>query len=222
VIELISAHRRALADALDELTAEQWRGETLCAGWTPAHVLAHQTMPFRISGEDFMAGMQRCGGDFTTYSNEVADRDSRIPPAELVAALRDNAGNPWSPPGGGQTSALSHDVIHGLDIGWPFELEYEIPDRAMTIVLDAITSPLTLGPDDAVAAEIRPGARSETLFGFSLDGIRVRATDLDWSTGEGAELTGHSRDLLMLLAARRVPGDRFAGPAAARFAAPAR
>jgi uncharacterized protein (TIGR03083 family) len=201
MIELISAHRRALADALDGLTVDQWRGESMCAGWSPAHVLAHQTMPFRLSGEEFMAGMQRCGGDFTAFSDEVADRDSRIPPAELIGTLRDNAGNPWSPPGGGLSGALSHDVIHGLDIGWPLGLRYEIPDRAMTTVLSSVA-----------------GDGQQTLFGVPLDGIQVKATDLDWRTGEGEELTGQSRDLLMLLAGRRVPGDRFAGPGAARIA----
>ena len=52
MMDLIAAHRRALADALSELTPGQWRADSLCAGWTPAHVLAHLTMPFRISGED--------------------------------------------------------------------------------------------------------------------------------------------------------------------------
>jgi uncharacterized protein (TIGR03083 family) len=197
MMELISVHRRALAGALDGLTADQWRGESMCAGWTPAHVLAHQTMPFRISGAEFVAGLQRCGGDFTAYSDEVAERDSRIPPRELVAVLRDNADNPWSPPGGGLAGALSHDVIHGLDIGWPLGLQYEIPDSAMTTILDGIAS--------------------QTLFGFSVEGMRVSATDLDWSFGDGDELTGLSRDLLMLLAGRPVPADRFRGAAAARL-----
>jgi uncharacterized protein (TIGR03083 family) len=183
MMELISAHRRALADALDGLSADQWRGESMCAGWTPAHVLAHQTMPFRISAEEFMAGLHRCGGDFTTFSDQVAQRDSTIPPPDLVAVLRDNADNPWSPPGGGLAGALCHDVIHGLDIGWPLGLQYEIPARAMTTILDAIAS--------------------QTLFGFSLEG--ARATDLDWSWGNGDQYVGESRDLLMLLAGRRVP-----------------
>ncbi len=46
----------------------------------------------------------------------MAGRDSQLPQAELVAALRDNVGNPWKPPGGGYEGALSHDIIHGLDL----------------------------------------------------------------------------------------------------------
>src|SRR5215471_5865423 len=145
MMDLIATHRRSLADALSKLTADQWRGASLCAGWTPVHVLAHLTMPFRISGPDFMAGLQRCGGDFTRFSDEIAARDSQLPPAELIAALRDHAETPWIPPGGGLTGALTHDVIHGLDIAWPLSLAYEIPERATTAVLRALTGTGTGG-----------------------------------------------------------------------------
>ena len=214
MMDVISAHRRALADALENLTPEQWRGESLCAGWTPAHVLAHQTMPFRISEADFMAGMQRCGGDFTKFSDQVAQRDSSIPPAELVAVLRENAENPWAPPGGGLAGALSHDVIHGLDGTWLLGLAHEIPVEAMTMTLDSITGPLALPDDAVVAAEVQPDAERTSLFGFPLDGIRVSASDLDWSVGEGAELRGRGRDLLPLLAGRTIPHQLFTGPGA--------
>jgi uncharacterized protein (TIGR03083 family) len=214
MMDVIAAHRRALADALSQMSADQWHGASLCAGWTPAHVLAHQTMPFRISEAEFMAGIQRCGGDFTAYSDEIAERDSKLPPAELVALLRDNADNPWAPPGGGLAGALSHDVIHGLDISWLPGLEYEIPAQAMTMVLNSITGPLTLPEDAVLAADVQPSTDRTSLFGFPLEGIRVSATDLDWSAGQGAELRGRSRDLLPLLAGRKIGREMFTGPGA--------
>jgi uncharacterized protein (TIGR03083 family) len=205
MMDLIAEHRRSLAAALSTLTAEQWRGPSLCAGWTPAHVLAHLTMPFRISESDFMAGLQRHGGDFTTFSDEIAARDSTLSPTALVEVLLANADNPWAPPGGGLAGALSHDVIHGLDITWPLSLSHKTPAGAMTSVLDSIS-----------AGEIGATADHTTLFGFPLSGIRVRATDLDWSAGDGAELAGRSRDLLPLLAGRLVPRELFHGPGVAR------
>jgi uncharacterized protein (TIGR03083 family) len=221
MMDIIAAHRRALADALDGLSAEQWQGESLCAGWTPAHVLAHQTMPFRITEQDYYAGLQQYGGDFTRFSDEMAEAGSKLPPADLVATLRDNADNPWSPPGGGLSGALSHDVIHGLDITWVAGLPYEIPALAMTTVLDMLTAPLPLDRNEIDAAEVQAAATAAatgaaTIFGFPLDGIRVIATDLDWSAGAGAELSGSSRDLLPLLAGRRIPGEHFRGEGVAR------
>jgi uncharacterized protein (TIGR03083 family) len=199
MMDVIGANRRTLADLLDTLTAEQWRAPSLCAGWTSAHVLAHLTMPFRISEQDFMAGLQRSGGDFTRFSDEIADRDSQLPAADLVAALRDNADTPWRPPGGGLVGALCHDVIHGLDITWPLALAYDIPEQAATTVLDALT-----------------GAGGPPPFGFSLDGIKVATTDLDWSAGDGAELTGLATDLVPLLAGRTIPRELFGGAGATR------
>jgi uncharacterized protein (TIGR03083 family) len=202
MMDLIAAERRELAGVLSGLSADQWQGPSLCAGWTVAHVVAHLTMPFRISEQDFMLALQRAGGRFTELSDEIADRDSRLPQAQLVAVLRANAETPWSPPGGGLAGALSHDVIHGLDIAWPLSIEYPIPGRAMAAVLDSVIS---------------PGDRS--LFGFPLDGIELSATDLGWSAGTGEQLAGRSRDLLLLLAGRQVPHELFDGPGARHLAA---
>src|SRR5260370_39060602 len=114
MMDMIAADRRALADALDEVTTEQWRGGSLCTGWIPAHVLAHMTMPFRISAEDFMAGLQRCGGGFSAFSDEVAETDSPLTPAGPIAAHRDHAEKPWSPPGGRPAGARDHHAIPRL------------------------------------------------------------------------------------------------------------
>jgi uncharacterized protein (TIGR03083 family) len=201
-MDLIAAGRRELADVLGGLSATQWRAPSLCAGWTAAHVVAHLTMPFRISEREFALGMQQAGGRFTDFSDAVASRDSQLPQAELVAALRDNAGNPWAPPGGGLPGALSHHVIHGLDITWPLGIKYPIPDHAMITVLDLIV-----------------GQGDRSLFGFALDGIQLQANDLDWSSGTGAPLVGQSRDLLLLVAGRAVPHDLLSGPGAQRLGA---
>ena len=200
MMDLISAERRELAGVLEGLSAEQWRSPSLCAGWTTAHVVAHLTMPFRITEEEFGRGMAEAHGQFTEFSDAVAARDSELPQAQLAGVLRDNIDNPWGPPGGGQPGALSHDLIHGLDIAWPLSIIYPIPDRAMTTVLDLIA-----GPD------------GQNAFGADLDGIELRATDLDWSSGSGAEAAGPSRDLLLLLARRTLPHDSVTGPGAQRL-----
>jgi uncharacterized protein (TIGR03083 family) len=200
MMDLISAERRELADVLGSLNAEQWRSSSLCAGWTTAHVVAHLTMPFRITEEEFGRGMAEAHGQFTEFSDAVAARDSKLPQAELVGVLRDNVDNPWGPPGGGQQGALSHDLIHGLDVTWPLSITYPIPDRAMATVLDLIAS-----------------QDGQNAFGVDLDGIELLATDLDWASGSGAQATGPSRDLLLLLARRSLPHDAVSGPGAQRL-----
>ena len=83
-MDLIAAERRKLAEVLGGLSAAQWQAPSLCAGWTTAHVVAHLTMPFRISEREFALGMQQAGGDFSTFSDAVACRDSQLPQAELA------------------------------------------------------------------------------------------------------------------------------------------
>lgn len=200
MMDLISAERRGLADVLAGLSPEQWRSPSLCAGWTVAHVVAHMTMPFRISEEEYRRGVAEAHGDFTRFSDAAAARDSQLPQAELVGVLRDNIDNPWAPPIGGQLGALSHDLIHGLDITWPLSITYPIPDRAMTAVLDMVA-----------------GKDGENAFGVDLDGIELQASDLDWSSGSGAQAAGPSRDLLLLLARRSLPHDAVTGPGAQRL-----
>jgi uncharacterized protein (TIGR03083 family) len=58
MMDLITAERRKLAEVLGGLSAAQWQAPSLCAGWTTAHVVAHLTMPFRISEREFALGMQ--------------------------------------------------------------------------------------------------------------------------------------------------------------------
>lgn len=193
----IAERRRGMADVLDGLTAEQWSAPSLCEGWTAAHVAAHVTMPFRYSSGRFALELLRARGRFHVLSNRVADRDATLPRAELAAVLRDSAEHPWKPPGAGWDAPLTHDIIHGFDITRPLGIVDEVPDDALRVVLDGLVSP-----------------RSTKHFGVTIEGIAVRATDLDWSAGEGRPLTGRATDLALLLAGRRLPDDLFDGDSA--------
>ena len=58
------------------------------------------------------------------------------------------------------------------------------------------------------------------FFGVDLDGIELQATDMDWTLGSGAPLTGAASDLLLVLSGRTLPPDRLAGEPSARFTQP--
>ena len=78
----------------------------------------------------------------------------------------------WEPPGGGAEGALTHCVIHALDIGEAVPLPRRVPDACIRSVLGI------------VAAEGAPN-----LFGVDLSDVELRADDLDWSSGSGALVT---------------------------------
>jgi uncharacterized protein (TIGR03083 family) len=194
ITDWIASERRELAALLDGLSAAQWDAPSLCAGWTVGHVVAHLTMPLRYSRPRFLLELAQAGGRFQRMSDAAARRDVMLPRAQLISALRENAENLWKPPGGGYAGALTHDVIHSLDITSPLGIERHIPAEPMKAVLDTVAGP-----------------KSRKYFGVDTGGFELRAMDLDWSRGSGAPLLGRAQDLALLLTGRRVPLGAFGG-----------
>jgi uncharacterized protein (TIGR03083 family) len=196
----VAAERREQADVLATLRPEQWDAPTLCAGWRVREVVAHTTMPFRASLARTLVELAKARGDVNRMADRCARRDAAAIPAErLLASLRDNVAHPWTPPGGGVHGALSHDVIHGLDITVGLGLDRLVPADRVALVL----------------AGLRP--RNIAFFGVDLTGVELRATDLDWSHGTGSPVRGLAQDLLLVLCGRRLPPGRLDGPDVGRF-----
>jgi uncharacterized protein (TIGR03083 family) len=197
----IAAERRELARVLSDLPASAWDAQTLCAGWRVREVVAHMTMPFRYSAARFAAELARSGGRFNAMSDRIARRDAAAVSApDLLSILLDNATNPWKPPGGGYLGALTHDVIHGLDITVPLGIGRRVPEDRLRAVLDAIAAP-----------------KARKHFGTDLSGVRLRAGDIDWASGSGQQLSGAAQDLALVLCGRKLPPGRLHGEPAARF-----
>ena len=188
----VAAEFRWLADALDGRADVAWDTPSLCAGWRVREVVAHMTMPVRYTPPEFYAELQACQGDFTALSNLVAARDAALPTATLIANLRDEAMHAWIPPGGGLIGALSHVVIHGLDITVPLGVARPAPDQTVPAVLDH----LTLGGGHA-------------NFGFELDHLCMQATDMNWTFGFGTPITGTTADLALLISGRNLAPGRI-------------
>jgi uncharacterized protein (TIGR03083 family) len=202
--DMITAQRAELAEVLAGLPAPGWDEPTLCAGWRVREVVAHITMPFRFSGRRFALELAKSRGRFNEMADRVARRDAAaMSPADLTGAVRSNTGHPWKPPGGGYTGALAHDLIHGLDITVPLGLDGAVPEERLRMVLPASLSD-----------------RSVKFFGVDLDGIELRAQDMDWALGSGVPLTGTAADLLLVMCGRTLPAGRLAGQPGARFSQP--
>jgi uncharacterized protein (TIGR03083 family) len=201
--EAIAAERRELAAVLKALPEASWQQPTLCEGWRVREVVAHMTMPFRYSAPKFMLEMARDRGNFARMADRCARRDAALPADELATILHENATHPWKPPGGGLRGALTHDVIHGLDFTVPLGIDRRVPAERLRIVLDGLAAP-----------------KGRKFFGVELDGVELRADDLDWSCGSGTPVTGAAQDLALLLAGRRLPRRRLTGAPSERFTVP--
>jgi hypothetical protein len=87
--------------------------------------------------------------------------------------------------------------VHTRDVARPLGLDTTASPAAWRGALDSLTS-----------ARARRGfvPRGRT------DGLRFRATDQDWSHGQGPEITGPSEALALAIGGRRVALDDLAGP----------
>jgi uncharacterized protein (TIGR03083 family) len=197
---LIAAERRELAELLSGLPDQSWNAPTLCAGWRVREVVAHMTMLYRYSTARFLAELVRSGGRFHQMADRCAKRDGSAPPGELVAVMAAHADSARAPRGVGYEGALTHDVIHGLDVTVALGLDRRVPEDRLRVVLDAVTTPKGLKAFDA-----------------PLDGVELRAEDLDWSFGTGTPVSGPAQDLALVICGRRLPAGRLRGELAGRF-----
>jgi hypothetical protein len=111
-----------------------------------------------------------------------------------VTALKENATNPWKPPGGGLEGALTHDVVHGLDFTLPLGIDRQVPQERLRAVLANLTRPKPL-----------------KFFGVDLNGIELRADDIDWRFGDGEPVFGAAQNLVLVLCGRRLPAGHLRG-----------
>ena len=201
--DMIAAERAELAEVLTHLPAPRWDEPTLCAGWRVREVVAHITMPFRYSRRRFVLELARSRGKFNDMADRCARHDAAaMAPEELAAALGSNASHPWQPPGGGHEGALTHDVIHGLDITEALGLGRRVPPDRLGVVLPNLAAPKALN-----------------FFGVDLSGLELRASDTGWIFGSGTPVTGTAQDLALFLCGRKLTPGRLEGDPAERLAA---
>jgi uncharacterized protein (TIGR03083 family) len=183
-LDLARDEREELADFLAGLTPEQWEHPTLCAGWrvrdVAAHVVSFEGMTPRELTARFLKGrlqMDRING---LGVGDLADRS----PEQLIALLRDNAEPRGMGAGFGGRVALTDNMIHQQDIRRPLGLARTIPLERLCAALDFVRY-------------------SPTIRGaWRVRGLRLIATDVDWSHGKGPEVRGPGEALLMVMAGR--------------------
>ncbi len=128
-------------------------------------------------------------GSLHRYSVRRSRELGQRPAAEIVSILRDNADRPWAPPGTGPLAPLTDLAVHTRDAARPLVLGATAAPAAWRAVLGFLTSP-------RAARGFAPRGR--------LADLRLRASDLDWAWGEGAEAAGPAEALAMAAAGRAV------------------
>jgi uncharacterized protein (TIGR03083 family) len=201
VAALLDGQRTELLAAVGTDPAT-WATPSLCAGWTVRDVVSHLLMPYEMSKLTFVQRMLRFKGSFDRVANDWVERDQRTP-AELRAGLERTATTKFNVPGSPTEAPLSHLLIHSQDIYRPLGHARRHDPRSLTLALDQLTSP-------EVRGAMLPGL---------LDGISLRATDVNWTGGaaDGAVVDGPAISLLSALCGRPAPLEDLTGPGRARL-----
>ena len=191
---LATAERHDLADFLETLTPEQWSRQSLCQGWTVRDVVAHLISYEEVGMLRFIGGFVRHGFKFGRMNESRLAEFGAKTPAELVAYVRAHA-KPSGPTAVGDARiGLTDGLIHHQDIRRALGRPRQVPAERLAPVLDF-----------AMIAPPLPAKQNG-------QGLRLVASDLDWSYGSGAEVTGPGEALLMAVCGRAHALPELMGP----------
>lgn len=198
VYALATRNRLLAAEMFAGLTEEQWATPSLCAGWTVREVCAHLVPPeggFKLLS---LVGMViRFRGDLERMVDVTAREEARRPTSELVAALRDRAGERLKAPVVGPHGPMVDTAIHLRDAARPLGLDTGPPPEDWRPVLDFLLT--------------GPAERGFVGTGRTA-GLRLEATELDWSRGEGDLVRGPAEALALGIAGRPAAYGDLEGP----------
>jgi uncharacterized protein (TIGR03083 family) len=191
--QTIHAERSALAADLAGLSDEQWSTPSLCQGWSVRDVLGHMTATATMTPATFVVRLLRSRLRFHEMSSKNVARETVGPPSDTLAAFRRTLTSTSHPPGPA-TTWLGETIVHAEDIRRPLGMRHDYPAEALVRLADFYKgSNLLLHGKDRVA------------------GLRLTATDADWSTGTGPEVSGPLLSLVLAMTGRRAALDDLGG-----------
>jgi uncharacterized protein (TIGR03083 family) len=193
---VIERERIALVEDLSTVPAAAWEVQSLCAAWKVRDVVAHVIAGASTTKREWFRDFTKSGFNFNRFISRDAVARGRAEPLELLELLRSTASSRNVPPGATRQGMLNETVCHAQDIRRPLGFTREYPTEALEAVADSFKGKgYPFGSKKRIA------------------GIRLVATDAEWSTGQGPEASGPLEALVMVMAGRRAALADLTGPA---------
>lgn len=195
VCAAVRAETLDLCDRLAPLTDVQWDSPSLCTEWRIRDVLAHVTAGAQghFTAGAVLAGLLRHRFDYNRWIAADGREGGQQEPAVMLQALRMTADGKQAPSAGKSIRALMHLVIHGQDMCRPLGIHRDVPEVHLVPVADFV----------ATSFIFRAGRH--------IAGLKLTATDADWSRGSGPEVIGPAEALVMAMAGRSAALDDLGG-----------
>ena len=193
LMPLAEQERADLLALLRELTPGQWDARSLCTGWRVRDVATHVVSYDELSKAATVATFVR-GGLRSGKVNDIAlSRYRDLDPAGIIDLVARNQRPGGLPSGFKGGIALTDGTIHHQDIRRALGRPRVIPAERLVPVLTF-----------SLRAPTLPSKRN-------VKGLRLIATDVDWTAGDGPEVTGPGEALLMAAAGRTEALDDLRG-----------
>jgi uncharacterized protein (TIGR03083 family) len=190
----IDEERSALADDLDELDDSRWDVPSLCSEWRVRHVVGHLIGGADVKMGPVLVGMAKNGMSFNRFIGQEGLTLGAAPADDLRRQFRQTVGIHRTPPGAKPEIMLVDLVCHSGDIRRPLGMTRSVPEATLVTAADTVT---------AIGFPIQAKKR--------VAGLRLCATDADWSTGDGPSIEGPLASLIFVTAGRTAPLDDLSG-----------
>ncbi len=193
-MRLARDERADLADFLAGLTPEQWDAPTLCTKWRVRDVVAH-IVSYDDLGPAGLVGRFARGWFIPDQVNQVGvELYAPLGADQLLATLEERLRPAGLTAGFGGRIGLVDGLIHHQDIR-----------RALGVARDV--------PADRLDEALRFARTAPPIRAFwRARGLRLVATDVAWTSGNGPVVEGPAEPLLMAMAGRSAAVDELTGP----------
>ena len=184
LMPMIHAERANLAEFLGTLTPEQWSQPTWCDKWNVQELVGHLIAAANITAGHFFPGFIMSSFSFDRFVDKDLRQFASGTPAEVKQRFDGVITSTRKPPGPAYV-ALGEVMVHGEDIRRPLGAKGEHPAEHLVTIAEMYKK---------TGAPLRAKKR--------LEGLKLTATDVDWSTGEGPEVSGPAMSLVLAMVGR--------------------
>lgn len=184
---MLGQERAELIDMLGTLSGAEWETPSLCTGWRVRDVVGHMVNGM-VPLPTYASVLVRSGFSIDRCNARLVRRAEALSPEQLVDLFASSVG--WiarlSP-----TLALSSVFVHQQDIRRPLGHGRDIPAERLMAVLNH---------PDRFASPRR-----------YIQGLRLVATDVEWTRGDGPEVRGRGEAIALAMVGRAAAVDDLQG-----------
>ncbi len=189
---MLEAERRSFGEYLKTLSPADFQKPSLCTGWTVHDTLAHLVAGAKQVPPLFLAKLIAAGFNFDKFIAKDLARVTKKTDAELTAQWSTLVAKKTIP----GKAMLGEIIVHREDIRRGVGSPTPAYDPKHLLFL----------------ADFNKKAGAPLKVKTRIAGLKLKATDADWSTGEGPELSGPLLSLILAMGGRRAGIDECSGP----------